>query len=160
MPNNNYLEEGVPYYYRCDENDQNFQHLVGLLDADLYDRYGEQMQFFGTYNGVSGIIGAVVALRNDQPAGCGCFKQFADGTVEIKRIFVDANHRKQGIAKEIMRLLEEWAVELGNQRAVLETGSSQPEAIRLYESIGYVRMENYEPYVGVFESICYQKTLA
>lgn len=149
----------MPHYYRCDANDQNFQHLIRLLDADLYAQYGERMQFFDLYNGVSGIIGAVVALEDDQPAGCGCFKRFADGTVEIKRIFVDERYRKRGTAKEIMRLLEEWATELGNTRAVLETGPKQSEAIRLYESTGYILIENYEPYVGVPESMCYQKTL-
>jgi GNAT superfamily N-acetyltransferase len=117
------------------------------------------MQFFGMHNGVADIVGAIVAMIDDQPAGCGCFKRFEDGAVEMKRIFVDQNHRKKGVAKEVMRLLEEWAAELGNKRAVLETGSSQPEAIRLYESIGYTQMENFKPYIGVAESICYQKSL-
>ena len=58
-----------------------------------------------------------------------------------------------------MARLEEWAAELGYTRAVLETGTSQPEAIGLYESIGYHRIDNYPPYVGVQNSVCYEKRL-
>lgn len=33
------------YFYRRDADDHNFQRLIRMLDADLYRRYGEQMQF-------------------------------------------------------------------------------------------------------------------
>lgn len=59
----------------------------------------------------------------------------------------------------MMRLLEEWAVERGNTRAVLETGKNQTEAIRLYQKAGYSRMENYGPYAGNDHSVCFSKEL-
>ncbi|HWQ06764.1 MAG TPA: GNAT family N-acetyltransferase [Feifaniaceae bacterium] len=147
-------------FYRCDGTDANFQTLIVALDAELTDRYGAQMDFYGAFNGVAGVYTAVVALDDGKPAGCGCFKQLSDGSVEMKRIFVAQGARKKGIAKGVMARLEEWAAELGYTRAVLETGTSQPEAIGLYESIGYFRIENYPPYVGVHNSVCYEKCLA
>ena len=146
-------------FYRCDGADANFQTLIAALDAELTDRYGAQMDFYGAFNGVQGVYTAVVALDDGKPAGCGCFKPLSDGSVEMKRIFVAPEARKKGIARGVMARLEEWAAELGYTRAVLETGTSQPEAIGLYESIGYQRIKNYPPYVGVHNSVCYEKRL-
>lgn len=69
------------------------------------------------------------------------------------------NYRGNGIAKKLMGLLENWAVELGNTKAILETGKNQPEAIRLYKKIGYKIIENYQPYVGNDNSVCFSKEL-
>ena len=44
-------------------------------------------------------------------------------------------------------------------KALLETGSGQPEAIALYKKLGYVQIENYEPYIGSEESVCMGKPL-
>ena len=61
--------------------------------------------------------------------------------------------------RAVMAELEAWAKEEGYAFAVLETGVLQPEALLLYEAAGYARIPNYEPYIGVDESVCFQKTL-
>ena len=144
-------------FYRCDGGDATFLQLTRALDEDLNARYGAQMEFYNAFNGTGGITTVIVALEDGVPAGCGCFKPFADDAVEMKRIFVRKEFRGRGISKEIMCLLEEWAHSAGFRRAVLETGTSQPEAIGLYESAGYRRIPNYEPYIGVGNSVCYEK---
>jgi GNAT superfamily N-acetyltransferase len=78
---------------------------------------------------------------------------------EIKRVFVKPAFRGLGISKRVMAELEIWAAEKGYTRAVLETGIHQPEAISLYEGIGYRRRDNYEPFLGLTESVCYEKPL-
>ncbi|MCE5188733.1 MAG: GNAT family N-acetyltransferase [Eubacteriales bacterium] len=148
-----------PTITRCEGTDSTFQALTVELDEDLQARYGAQMDFFGRYNHASDVKNAVYACVDDAPAGCGCFKPFSDGTVEMKRVFVRKELRGRGIARAVMRALEAWARELGYQSAVLETGILQPEAIRLYEAAGYKRIPNYPPYENVKESVCYQKTL-
>ena len=144
---------------RCAGTDPAFVALVTKLDAELGERYGAQMDFFGVFNKSSDIETALVVRVDGEPAGCGCFKPFAEGTVEIKRMFVLQSMRKMGIAQAILRALEDWAREKGNTAAVVETGVLQPEAIRLYERAGYARTENYEPYIGVKESVCFRKAL-
>lgn len=146
-------------FYRCDGGDETFLRLTRELDEDLNARYGAQMEFYNAFNGTSGVSAAIVALEDGVPAGCGCFKPFSDDAVEMKRIFVKRGFRGRGISKELVRLLEEWALSLGFERAVLETGVNQPEAIGLYESAGYRRIPNYEPYRGVENSVCYEKRL-
>jgi GNAT superfamily N-acetyltransferase len=59
----------------------------------------------------------------------------------------------------VLAELETWAAELGCSKCVLETGGKQPEAIRLYEKSGYKRIPNYGQYVGVENSICFEKSL-
>ena len=143
----------------CTGQDADFRALVTELDKELVERYGEQMEFFGQYNHSIDVQNAVVAYLDGVPAGCGCFKQFSGDTVEMKRMFVPKAFRGKRVARAVIAELEAWAKELGYAFAVLETGILQPEAIRLYENAGYHRIPNYEPYIGVKESICFQKTL-
>ena len=144
---------------RCSGSDPAFVRLTEALDRDLGARYGERMDFFGRYNHSADVACALVARLDGEPAGCGCFKPLAEGVVEIKRVFVSAEKRKKGIARAVLDELESWARELGTREVVLETGTLQPEALRLYEAAGYGRIPNYEPYIGVEESVCFRKAL-
>ena len=144
---------------RCNGADPTFVALTQALDRELGERYGAQMDFYGVFNLSSDVEHALYAAQDGVPVGCGCFKPFSEGTVEMKRVFVHSSQRGKGIAREMMRSLETWARELGYCTAVLETGILQPEAIRLYEAAGYERIPNYPPYEGVAESICYRKAL-
>lgn len=146
-------------YNRCNGEDAAFRALVAELDEDLVARYGAQMEFFGPHNKSAHIKHAIVVYQDGEPAGCGCFQPFSETAVEMKRIFVPLRFRGHGIARQLMAQLECWAAELNYAATVLETGILQPEAIRLYEAAGYQRIPNYEPYIGVKESICYQKAL-
>ncbi|GAB3689972.1 GNAT family N-acetyltransferase [Nocardiopsis oceani] len=58
-------------------------------------------------------------------------------TVEFKRIWTSARHRRRGLGRLIMTALEGAARDLGYGRVILFTGPSQPEAVALYERIGY-----------------------
>ena len=144
---------------RCNGADPTFATLTQALDRDLRKLYGEQMDFYGAFNLSNDVEHALYAELDGEPVGCGCFKPFSEGTVEMKRVFVHSSQRGKGIARELMSTLETWARELGYRTAVLETGILQPEAIHLYEAAGYERIPNYPPYEGVAESICYQKAL-
>ena len=144
---------------RCSGKDETFRALTDALDEELLERYGALMTFFGPLNHSDDVENAVVILRDGTPAGCGCFKPVSEDTVEMKRIFVQKLFRGQRLARAVLTELEAWARELGYAVAILETGILQPEAIRLYEAAGYDRIPNYPPYVGVKESICFQKAL-
>lgn len=145
---------------RTDSKDPNFLRLVELLDADLAERDGEDHAFYSLYNGLEQIRHAVLSYTaGDQAVGCGAMKQVAPGTMEVKRMYVLPSHRGEGIATEVLRELEKWARDLKMSQIILETGKRQPEAIRLYEKSGYLRIANFEPYVGVENSVCFEKRL-
>lgn len=130
-----------------------------MLDDDLNKRNGAAQNTYNQFNKLDDIPTAIIALDGDAPAGCGCFKQLDDETVEIKRIFVPMKHRRKGIAEKLIHELELWAAELHYRKAVLETGLRQPEAIRLYEKLGYIRIPNYGQYKDMKNSVCYLKRL-
>lgn len=144
---------------RTTSENPDFRTLVKLLDQDLAERDGPEHGFYAQYNKIDLIRHAVVAYQHDLPVGCGAFKEFEPGTVEIKRMYVRPECRQQGVARAVLGELETWAAELGYPTAVLETGKRQPEAIALYQRNGYEFTPNYGQYVGVENSVCLRKKL-
>jgi GNAT superfamily N-acetyltransferase len=144
---------------RTNSNDQDFLGLVQLLDADLALRDGEDHAFYNQYNGVDGIRYAVVLYEGEKAIACGAIKKLFKDAMEVKRMYVIPSKRGSGIATVVLKELEKWATELKMNRLILETGKRQPEAIRLYQKNGYLRIENFGPYVGVENSVCFEKKL-
>jgi GNAT superfamily N-acetyltransferase len=142
---------------RTDAENEDFRSLVILLDKELLVRDGEDHYFFAQFNKLAGILGVVVAYLDDEPVGCGAFKQFSDTEAEIKRMFVKPESRGQRIAATILTELESWAAEQGYAACVLETGFKQPEAITLYKRSGYTEIPNYGQYAKVSASVCMRK---
>jgi GNAT superfamily N-acetyltransferase len=134
---------------RTNGADPVFCELTRALDEDLKTRYGAQMDFFGQFNKSADIETALVVRMDGEPAGCGCFKPFSKNAVEIKRMYVPPAYRGRRIARAILAELESWARERGYRFSMVETGLLQPEAIRLYEAAGYLRVPNYPPYENV-----------
>jgi ribosomal protein S18 acetylase RimI-like enzyme len=58
-----------------------------------------------------------------------------------------------GFAQSILQDLEQWGVESGFSFSVLETLDRQTEAIGMYQKCGYTVIDNYEPYLGLKNSI-------
>lgn len=145
---------------RTSADHPDFGYLVELLDKDLWNRYPNTQQSFLAFNVIKLDARVIVAYVDNSPVGCGCFRETAEpGVVEIKRMYADNEVRGKGIAKKILGELEAWAVEIGKERAILETGTNQPEAVSLYDKLGYKVMDRYEPYVDNEESICMGKVL-
>lgn len=136
-----------------------FTGLTAVLDKELAGLYPLQQHEYAPHNKMPGNATTVIALWNDVPVGCGCFKKIDDETIEIKRMFVDPEHRGKGIAGTILTELEKWAKELSFSKARLETGTKQEAAIHLYQKMGYHITENYGPYIGMETSICMFKIL-
>lgn len=134
--------------------------LVRLLDADLNSRYGTVQAQYDQFNSLASVDAVVVAYDQELPVGCGCFRIYDRATVEIKRMFVRPEYRGGGAAALLLGELERWAIENGHQRAVLETGVRNPEAIRFYTKSGYARIENYGQYQGMELSVCMSKELS
>lgn len=145
---------------RTDSADPHFQDLVRLLDADLAIRDGDDHAFYAQFNTTSKIRHALVGYVEDLPVACGAIRPFDHQTVEVKRMYTLPDHRKKGIASAMLAELEQWAAELGMKRCVLETGKNQPEALAMYDRSGYQVIPNYGQYVGISNSVCFEKRLS
>lgn len=146
-------------FIRTTSEHSDFKKMVNALDDDLYLRNGDAQKLYEQYNQIDKIKHAIVIFVDGNPVGCGCFKWFDDETVEMKRMFVLPEMRGKQLAAGLLQELENWAVEEGFRKAVLETGRRQVEAIRLYTVAGYSLTENYGQYIGMEDSICYRKEL-
>ncbi len=144
---------------RTDSTHPDFIELIKCLDADLAERDGEDHSFYAQFNTIDRIKYAVAAYENERPVGCGALKEFGPDTMEVKRMYTLPEFRGKGIATRIVRELENWAAELSCKKCILETGKRQPEAIRLYQRNGYRPIPNYGQYVGVENSVCFEKQL-
>jgi GNAT superfamily N-acetyltransferase len=142
---------------RTDSGNRDFRELVRCLDVDLDEMDKEQHCNCEQYNKLDDIKYAVVAYHENEIAGCGAIREYAPDTMEIKRMYVAKNMRKKGIASEILKELENWAKELGYHKCILETGKKMPDAIRLYERNGYVRIPNYGQYECIGGSLYFEK---
>ena len=144
---------------RTDSTNHDFIDLVELLDADLAIRDGEDHSFYNQFNSISQIKYALVCFENNKPVGCGAIKEFSSLAMEVKRMFILPDSRGRGFATLILAELENWALELGFKKCILETGKMQPEAIELYRKNGYFKTPNYGQYTGVENSLCFEKNL-
>lgn len=144
---------------RTNSDNHNFIELVKKLDADLARRDGNDHSFYAQFNKIDKIKHVVLAYENKFPLGCGAVKEYDTHTMEVKRMYVLPESRGKGIATKILLALESWSAEMGFTKCVLETGKKQPEAIQLYEKSGYERIPNYGQYVGIDNSVCFEKKL-
>jgi len=75
---------------------------------------------------------------------------FAPGQAEadILTVGVVPEHRGKGIAKALMVLITDWAKAQGSIAMMLEVKIDNPEAIGLYESLGYSKLNVRKDYFG------------
>jgi len=92
---------------------------------------------------------SVAESENTVIGYCGVFLPAPGVEADILTVAVLPEYRRQGIAREFMRQIEEWSHERGASAMMLEVEQSNESAIELYKSLGYlkisVRMDYYGP---------------
>jgi GNAT superfamily N-acetyltransferase len=141
--------------------DRGFIGLCGELDDYLNEIAGgeKKRKEYLPYNTLEDIHDVVLAFENHIPVACAGFKYYADGIAEVKRVFVKEDYRGRGISLLLMKHLEQKAKQQGYRSLILETGEPLIAAMGLYKKIGFKRVENYGPYIGMKQSICMKKEI-
>jgi putative acetyltransferase len=112
--------------------------LVKELDADLLTRYpGHPVYGLTAADLDDPRTTFLVARIGGELAGCGALRELEPGVGEVKRMYVRVPWRGRGVGYRLLTALEGEARRRGLRAVRLETGTLQPEAIRLYESAGY-----------------------
>ena len=79
--------------------------LIAGLDADLNARYpGEEVNGIDAVEFESNGGTFVVGYLNDVPVACGALRPFEDA-IEVKRMFVVADQRGRGLARQLLKFL-------------------------------------------------------
>jgi ribosomal protein S18 acetylase RimI-like enzyme len=104
--------------------------------------------------------GLVIGLVAGTPVTGGAFRRFDSTTAELKRIWTDSRFRRRGLARALMGDLETRIAALGYRRVYLTTGDRQPEAVALYETLGYARLAEPLTAEGEVYPVAFLKDLA
>lgn len=117
------------------------QPIIEGLFGEYAARYGDyfskdaEVELNEWYLPPQGLF--LVLERDGEIIATGAYKPFDEQTAEIKRIWTQRTLRQQGLAGRMMQALEQRASLAGYRRIFLTTGFRQPEAVKLYLSLGY-----------------------
>ncbi|MDR7209061.1 GNAT family N-acetyltransferase [Flavobacterium piscis] len=136
-----------------------FIFLIETFDAYLWERYPELEKNYWGNNLIEFNVNVFIVYLDEKPVACGCFKKYNEESAELKRMFVLPEARGFGLAQLVIKELEAEAKNQGFVVLILETLYKQIEAINLYQKKGFKIVENYEPYVGLLNSVCMSKSI-
>ena len=91
---------------------------------------------------------AIAESENKIVGYCGVFLPAPGVEADILTVAVLPEYRRQGIAREFMRQIEEWAKERGASAMMLEVEKSNSAAIELYKKLGYLQISVRMDYYG------------
>ena len=141
-------------FVRVSLTHEDAQRLIAEVQAEYVVRYGGEdatpldPAMFEPPRGAF-----FVAYRDGVPVATGAWRLRDDveafgtrRTAEVKRMYVAPAARGLGLARRMLARLEDTAAEVGAAAMILETGTAQPEAMALYESSGYTRIESFGHY--------------
>ena len=100
-----------------------------------------------------------LAVVDGEAVGHAALRRLGDEW-ELKRVVTLPSHRGHGISTSLIAAVEAAAIAEGATRLILQTGDRQPEAVRLYEWLGYSPIPVYAPYDALPMSLCFARELA
>lgn len=122
---------------------QLFRAYAESLEIDLcFQNFEEELAALpGKYAAPEGTI--ILALVEDEAAGCIALRKSSEGIAEMKRLFVREGYRGLHIGKRLVGMILEEAVKLGYAYIRLDTLATMKEAVSLYQSFGFYEIEPY-----------------
>jgi DNA-binding MarR family transcriptional regulator/GNAT superfamily N-acetyltransferase len=114
------------------------------LDARFEEGFDTSLSLVAGADGCRPPAGEfLVATVDGRPVACGGLKRVGGDTAYLKRMWVDATVRGLGLGRRLLDALEREARSLGCRRVQLETNRALTEAIRMYETSGYRRVDAF-----------------
>ena len=133
--------------------------LAAKLDEYYFEIVGEVHKRYAKYNDPHLFGCRAVAYIGGKPAGCGCWKRIDECSVEVKRIYVMPEYRRQGVASAVIGAVERDAAQHGYTHAILETARTTADSAALYLKLGYRVMPYYGSPAGADNCLCFEKEL-
>ncbi|MEA4531433.1 GNAT family N-acetyltransferase [Klebsiella pneumoniae] len=105
-------------------------------------------------------VWAIARNGAGEAVGCGAIRPFEgnDGDIaELKRMY--STGQSPGTGTAVLTFLEASAAALGYRQIWLETRRVNLRAVAFYLNRGYVVIDNYGPYVGRDDAVCFARVL-
>ncbi len=144
-------------------NDLDVVSLVTKSDEYLSSLYPPESNHAEPLDVLVGTDSAFFAgYVDEQLVACGAVKLVEGDTTygEIKRVYVDVEHRGKRLATAVMQHLEDYLLASGVRIVRLEAGPLQPEALSLYRKLGYTERGPFGAYKTDPLSVFMEKTLS
>ena len=145
--------------YFVPSSSKDYAMLAQKLDDYYFSLVGDVHLRYAAVNDPKNMACIVVAYEGKTPIGCGCWKAVDDTTAEVKRIYVEPQHRRRGVASAIIGLLESHILASGYTQALLETARTTGDSKALYLSLGYREIPYYGSPAGAENCRCFLKEL-
>ncbi|MFQ9622130.1 MAG: GNAT family N-acetyltransferase [Enterobacteriaceae bacterium] len=133
--------------------------LIEMLSAELAAITGDNGKSNFTVEAMyeDKALWALAKNAHGDAIGCGAIRPLTPNIAELKRMFSDRS--VPGVGRALLTFLETSAKEMGYSELRLGTRHINQRAVNFYEKNGYIRIENYGPYVGRTEAVCFSKAL-
>jgi putative acetyltransferase len=128
-----------------------FREYERFLGVDLcFQGFEEELASLpGAYSPPTGAL--FLAVEGGSVIGCVALRRVDGEVCEMKRLFVRPEHRGRGVGRKLAQAAIDEAIRIGYTHMRLDTLENLHEAMRLYESLGFVRTDAYyhNPLPGV-----------
>ncbi|MCF4164347.1 GNAT family N-acetyltransferase [Zavarzinia compransoris] len=112
--------------------------LIRALDAFHSALYPAESNHFLDIETMKGPAVTFIVARMEMVAvGCGALVRMADGSAEIKRMYIVPAARGKGLGRDMLQVLLNVADDQALTPVRLETGIHNREALSLYRSLGF-----------------------
>ena len=132
-----------------------FREYSAELGVDLcFQRFEEELAGLpGAYAPPAGRL--LVAAGPGGAMGCVAMRPLGAGVCEMKRMYVRPAFRLLGVGRDLAKEIVRSARGAGYSRMRLDTLGNMIPAIRLYESLGFVRTQPY--YANPLQDVVYME---
>lgn len=151
MHNNN----GVPLIEYTSPRIGDWKNLHQLIENSFPSMIESSVSYL-IRNGMSKMI---VARYEQQLLGFCYFDEFSRSKLHLLKMATDKNHYQRGIASQLLKHLDSYAIDRGYGSIVLTVYKNNMAAKKLYEKLGYVlteehRAENKESWEKILTNEC------
>jgi len=102
------------------------------IERSLQEEMGRVADYYAEHGG-----GFWVAVREQRLVGMSGLEQAGPDAMELRRMYVDPQARRGGIARSMLQFAEDECRRFGMKRLELSTSELQPAALALYRGAGY-----------------------
>ena len=111
--------------------------FAAYVERAIAEELGRIGEYYGGNFWVADEGGAVVGMVG--------IERESDASAELRRMAVDARHRRRGVARALLAHAEDSCRAQGYRKVVLSTSDLQAPARRLYETSGYRYLASATP---------------